>query len=95
LHASKLPKHNGLLDWAVLHCVDDTDRMVLCDAADFAQKDKYLPVMVSFIAGEMFNEGGAWVAITINIDTLICAVGNERQDISLLDIPVESALVTK
>jgi hypothetical protein len=72
------PGDDRLGDLAGPDSLDDT---VLLNTTDFTEKDKHLAFRVSLVAEKVVDEGGAWVPITTNGNTLVGTVGDEGEDV--------------
>lgn len=72
------PSNNGLGDDALLDGLND---LVFLNTTDFTEQDENLALRVGLVAQHVVNEGGTWVSVTTNGDTLVHTVGVLRDDI--------------
>src|SRR6266576_3729624 len=75
---SNSPSDNRLLDLALLDCIDNT---VFLDATDLAKEDEQLALRILLVSEQVIDERGSRVAITTDGNTLVSAIGIQREDI--------------
>ena len=61
--------------------LDSLDDAVLLNTTDLTEQDKHLAVGVRLVAEQVVDEGRAGVAVTTDGNTLVRAVGDEREDV--------------